>query len=191
MASRKIYTATNPQRILDKARECRYFLNEMSEHEKAGDTDKFMFSLSAFLKSFRSIAYRLYGVTENQSDRDQMKALEKRLNDHPHIGFLIDRANLEVHGDGAVIWKRFNISVSDDMQQKWPPRLRSRFGDATRWMPRFRSRFEPATVRTQTVAGSDWQFAGNAEGLLELCRNGLDEIEELVKKDISFVQRNP
>jgi hypothetical protein len=188
MTSRKIYTATNPQRILDKARECRYFLSEMSEHERAGDTDKFIFSLSAFLKSFRSIAYRLYGITENQSDRDQMKALEKQLNDHPQIGFLIDRANLEVHGDGAVIWKRFNISVSDDMQQKYPPRLQSRFGGPTRWMPRFRSRFEPVTVPTQTVAGSDWQFAGNSGGLLDLCRNGLDEIEELVKKSSFFVQ---
>jgi len=85
MTSRKVYTATNPQRILDKARECRYFLSEMSEHERAGDTDKFMFSLSAFLKSFRSIAYRLYGVTEKQSDRDQMKALEKQLNDHRRL----------------------------------------------------------------------------------------------------------
>lgn len=191
MTSRKIYIATNPQRIFDKARECRYFLSEMSEHERAGDTDKFMFSLSAFLKSFRSIAYRFYGVTEKQSDREQMKALEKQLNDHPQIGFLIDRANLEVHGDGAVIWKRFNISVPDDMQQKYPPRFQSRFGDPTRWMPRFRFRFEPAAVQTQTVVGSDWLFAGNSHGLLELCRNGLDQIEELVKKSSSFVQQNP
>jgi hypothetical protein len=191
MAARTTYKATNPQRIFDEAKECRYFLNRMTDHEKARTTDEFMFCLGAFLKSFRSIAYRLYGVVEIQRGYGQMKALENQLKTHPRIGVLIDRANLEVHGDGAVIWKRYNVSISDDMQQKHQPRLRSRFGDPLRWMPRLQSRFQPATVRMQTVVATDWQFAGNPTSLIELCRNGLDEIEMFVNQSISFLQQTP
>ncbi|HKV24659.1 MAG TPA: hypothetical protein VJN93_08725 [Candidatus Acidoferrum sp.] len=189
MAPRTSYAATNPQRVLDKVRECRYFLAEMSAHESAEETDRFWFSLSAFLKSFRSIAYRMYGVTETQTDRDQMKALERQLNAHPRIGFLIDSANLEVHGDGAVIWKRYNISIPESMQ-KHRPRLSPRFGDATRWK-RLASPFEPVAVQTQMVVGTDWQFAGNSASLLELCHIALDEIKDLVIKSISLTQPIP
>jgi hypothetical protein len=188
-ATRNFYRATNPQRVLDKLVECRKRWEEMAQLERCGHTEQFLHSLSAFLESFRTIANRLYGVVESQSGRSAMKALESQLNRHPQIGFLIDRAILEAHGNGAVIWKRYNISVSETMQ-KYPSRLRSRFGDATRWV-RFRSRFEPAVVQTQAVVGADWQFAGNSANLLELCRIGLDEIEELVKKSISLAQPTP
>ncbi len=188
-AARNFYRATNAQRVLDKLVECRKRWEEMAHLERSGQTEQFLHSLSAFLESFRTIANRLYGVVESQSGYPRMKALEAQLNSHSQIGFLIDRAILESHGDGAVIWKRYNIAISETMQ-KYPSRLSSRFGDATRWM-RLRSRFEPMTVQTQTIVGADWQFAGNSANLLELCRIGLDEIEELVKKNTSFVQQNP
>jgi hypothetical protein len=184
-ATRNFYRARNPQRVLDKARECRYFLDEVAEHENAGSIDKFMYSLSAFLKSFRSIAYRLYGVTENQSSHDEMKALESQLNAHWRVGFLIDQANLEVHGDGAVIWRRFNVSVSDDIQERWPSRWSSRFRGGDRWPSRLISRFRPP-VRTQAIVEADWQFAGKSSSLLDLCGNGLEDIESLVRQKIAL-----
>ena len=184
--ARNFYRATNPQRVFDKLVECRKRWEEMAHLERSGQTEQFLHSLSAFLESLRTIANRLFGVVESQSGYPKMKALEAQLNSHPQIGFLIDRAILEAHGDGAVIWKRYNIAISETLQ-KYPSRFSPRFGDATRWV-RFRSRFEPFTVQTQTVVGTDWQFAENSTNLLELCRIGLDEIEELVKKNISLAQ---
>jgi hypothetical protein len=183
---RNFYRATDPRRVFEKLKECRKRWEELAELERSEQTEEFLHSLSAFLDCFRAIANRLYGVVENQSDYKTMKALESQLNSHPQIGYLIDRAILESHGDGAVIWRRYNISISETMQ-KFPSRLSSRFGDATRWV-RFRSRFEPASVQTQTVVGTDWHFAGNSANLLELCRIGLDEMDELVKKNISLAQ---
>jgi hypothetical protein len=171
-APRNFYRATNPQRVFDKLLECRKRWDEMAQFERSGQTEQFLHSLSAFLECFRTTANRLYGVVETQSGYQTMKALESQLNSHPQIGYLIDRAISESHGDGPVIWKRYNIVISETMQ-KYPPRLSPRFGDATRWV-RFRSRFEPTTVQTQTV-GTDWQFAGNSASLVELCRIALDE----------------
>jgi hypothetical protein len=186
---RNFYRATDPRRVLDKLVEGRKRWEEMARLERSGQTEEFVHSLSAFLECFRTTANRLYGVVETQSGYQTMKAVESQLNSHPQIGYLIDRAISESHGDGPVIWKRFNISVSETMQ-KYPSRLSSRFGDATRWV-RFRSRFEPATVQTQTVVGTDWQFAGNSASLVELCRVALDEIETLVKQNISVMQPTP
>lgn len=183
-ALRNFYRATNPQRVLDKIRECRTFLAQIAEHERSGDRDKFLNSLSSFLAAFRTIASRLYGVVEKQLGRADMKALEARLNSHPRVGFLIDRAILEAHGDGAVIWRRFTVSVSDDIQTKWPSRWSSRFGNRDRWPSRFASRFH-STVRIHSIVGADWQFAGHSSNLLELCRNGLDDIESFGKQNIS------
>jgi len=186
---RNFYRATDPRRVLDKLAEGRKRWEEMARLERSGQTKEFVHSLSAFLECFRTTANRLYGVVETESGYQTMKAVESQLNSRPQIGYLIDRAISESHGDGPVIWKRFNISVSETMQ-KYPSRLSSRFGDATRWV-RFRSRFEPATVQTQTVVGTDWQFAGNSASLVELCRVALDEIETLVKQNISVTQPTP
>jgi len=176
--------------VLDKLTEGRKRWEEIARLERSGQTEEFVHSLSAFLECFRTIANRLYGVVETQSGCQTMKALESQLNSHPQIGYLIDRAISESHGDGPVIWKRYNVAVSEDMQQKYPPRLQSRFGDPTRWSRR-QSRFEPAIIRTQTVVGTDWRFAGNSTSLVELCRVALDEIETLVKQNISVTQPTP
>jgi hypothetical protein len=174
---RNFYRATDPRRVFDKLAEGRKRWEEMARLERSGQTEEFVHSLSAFLECFRTTANRLYGVVETESGYQTMKAVESQLNSHAQIGYLIDRAISESHGDGPVIWKRFNISVSETMQ-KYPSRLSSRFG-------------EPATVQTQTVVGTDWQFAGNSASLVELCRVALDEIETLVKQNISVTQPTP
>src|SRR5437879_302323 len=101
----KRYSATKPERVIDKVKECHIFFDAMAEHEQMRDTTKFLYSLGGFLISFRSIGYRLYGVVEKQSGKQVKEALEIRLHDHRDIGFLIDRASMEVHGDGVIVWQ--------------------------------------------------------------------------------------
>jgi hypothetical protein len=178
-----------PRRVFDKLAEGRKRWEEMSGLERSGQTEEFIHALSAFLECFRTIANRLYGVVETQSGYQAMKALESQLNSHPQIGYVIDRAILESHGDGPVIWRRFNVAVSESLQ-KYPARLQSRFGEPTRWYRR-QSRFEPPTVGTRAVVSTDWQFAGNSASLLEMCRIALDEIETLVKQNLTTPQPTP
>jgi|SRR6266481_2423221 len=181
MSAKKFYEATNPKQVFEKARECRYYLNQMVEHERAGDADKFVFSVSAYLESFRCVWDRLYGVTEHRLGSASAKALSARLKSNPQISFLRELANAELHGDGAVIWPRYVARVTYEPQGSWPSRWSSRWDQADRWRSRFESRSQQRTSRTEFVRDY-WQFEGNYMNLLELCRNGLDEIDILVKQ---------
>jgi hypothetical protein len=185
-AARNFYTATDPQRVFDKVHECRRALAKMEQIDLTGSEQEFLDSLGHFLESFRTVSQRFYGVVEKQSGRRRMKALEAQLNSHPRIGFIIDRAILETHGDGATIWRRFNVSVFDNMQERWPSRWSSRWGRSTeRWPSRFGSRFHP-TVQTHAITRKDWQFAERlSTSLLELCRGGLDDLENVVRQNLS------
>ena len=180
-AARNFYTASDPQRVFDKLQECRRALSQMEQIDRTGSEQEFLDSLGHLLESFRTASQRFYGVVEKQSGRPRMKALEAQLNSHPRIGFIIDRAVLETHGDGAVIWRRFNVSISEDMQGRRPSRWERR---TERWPSRFRPRFHP-TVQTHSIVGKDWQFAGRPASLLEFCRNALDDLDSFVKRNLS------
>lgn len=185
-AARKFYTASDPQRVLDKLQECRRALARMEQIDRTGSDQEFLDCLGHFLESFRTVSQRFYGVVKKQSGWARMKALEAELNSHPRIGFIIDRAILETHGDGATIWRRFNVSVFDCMQERWPARWSGRRGrGAERWPSRFGSRFHP-TAQTTVLTGRDWQFAERlSTSLLELCRSGLDDLENIIKQNLS------
>jgi len=58
--------AKNPDRIVEKIYECRYFLALMADYEEKLDAEKLLYCLSAFLSAFRTSAFRLYGVTEHK-----------------------------------------------------------------------------------------------------------------------------
>src|SRR6266851_376178 len=188
-AARNFYTASDPQRVFDKVHECRRALAKMEQIDRTGSEQEFLDSLGHFLESFRTVSQRFYGVVEKQSGRPRMKALEAQLNSHPHIGFIIDRSIIEAHGDGATIWRRFNVSVFDNMQERWPARWSSRWGRSTeRWPSRFGSRFHP-TVQTHAITRKDWQFAERlSTSLLELCRSGLDDLENVVRQNLTVSQ---
>src|SRR5258708_24702746 len=89
--------AKKPEGVHEKVRESRFFLEQVPEYELAQDTQKFLFCLSAFLNAFRTITFRLYGVTEHQHDKATAQRLFRQLNDHPEIGFLIRQPDVEVH----------------------------------------------------------------------------------------------
>ena len=189
-ATRKFYTASDPHRVLDKMQECRRAFTRMEQIDRTGSDQEFLDSLGHFLESFRTVSQRFYGVVEKQAGRSRMKGLEAQLNSHPRIGFIIDRAILETHGDGATVWRRFNVSVFDNMQERWPDRWSARRGQGgERWPSRFGSRFHP-TTRTTVLTGRDWQFAERLSlSLLELCRSGLDDLENVIKQNLRLSPR--
>jgi len=158
----------------------------MADHEGAGETENFLFCLSAFLSAFRSVAYRLYGVTETQRGKAAKIVLKNQLHAHPKIGFLIGKSNVEIHEDGVTVWQRYTVSVGDSMATKWPSRWNRR---TERWPPRFEPRFEE-TVKTH-VTVRDWQFEGNQSNLIVLCHDALDEMENFIGQNISLVQQVP
>ena len=167
--------AKTPERVHDKLAESRYFLEQMAKHEKDLDPEEFLFCLSAFLSAFRSTAYRLYGVTENMRGAAAKQRLREQLHHHPDIGFLIERGNVEVHSDGARVWKRYMPHYEHPV----PSNRGSRFD---REAERFHSRFKVPN-RGLTVASTvvDWQFHENPKSLIDLGQSAVNAMEEHVR----------
>jgi hypothetical protein len=171
--------AKNPDRVFDKVRECRFFLEQMANYETAQDIDKFLYCLSAFLSAFRTVAYRLYGVTENRKGNPASLTLQNQLHTHAEIGFLIQRSNVEAHEDSVVVHKRFTVhvtaSIPDRWKSKWAP-------DTNKWQSRFSSR-DGDVVGVRRAPG--WQFAGNPKNLIELCHDALNAMEECARQALA------
>jgi hypothetical protein len=109
MAKRRSAGATKPGGIFEKVRESRFFLARMADYERIPELEGFLFCLSAFLSSFRSIGNRLQGVAGRKHDKQARRSLTLQMENHPRIGFLFDVRDVEVHGDGTTIWPRFRI----------------------------------------------------------------------------------
>jgi len=174
------YTASNPERIADKCRECRFFLAQMEDHAHSHDVEKLLYCLSAFLSSFRSAYYRLIGVVHAVNGDTAWRRLKIQLESEADIEFLKDRTNLEVHGDGAIVWPRYYMSVERSMHysndKRWP---RERF--PSRFESHFKPRFGTNTVRAEIVS---WQLQGNPKNLIELCFDTLARLEEIYRQEL-------
>lgn len=166
-------SAKNPERVLDKVRECHFFLVQMAGYEGAADTEKFLYCLSAFMSAFRTIANRLYGVAENKLGIAVKHALKERLHDHPEIRFLIERTNVELHEDGVVVFQRFSVHPMDN-PSRW---MRDRF--AARYVSRWGWREGRGMVISKQEG---WRFAENPKNLIELCHDGLEAIETFIRE---------
>jgi hypothetical protein len=160
--------AKNPDRVLDKVREARFFLVQMASYEQALDTEKFLYCLSAFMSAFRTIAFRLYGVTENIKGAGAKRILKDQLHSHWEIKFLIERTNVELHEDGVVVFQRYTAQASSPEPSRW--RRESRY-DANRFRSHFGSRYSEAVIIRQAAG---WQFAGSSKNLIELCHDGVE-----------------
>jgi hypothetical protein len=166
--------AKNPDRIVDKIYECRFFLTLMAEYEKQLDTEKFLYCLSAFLSAFRTTAFRSYGVTEHKLGKPASHALQLQLRGHSEIGFLLSRTNIEVHEDGVVVHQLYTTEVVEKSTSRWEPK--TAYGPE-RWRSLNKSRYGEAVV-IRRAAG--WQFAGNPKNLIELCHDALIAIQGFV-----------
>jgi hypothetical protein len=175
------YKATNPDRVAEKILECRYFLSLMAEHELAMNIEKFMYCVSAYLSSFRTIIYRLAGVTNTCKGKAAQDKLWAQLESREDVWFLKDATDLEVHGDGPKIWQHYTVNVSNSVARgKSGTRLTSR-----RFVGRFRGgRFSSGNeVHQSRGSTKHWQFEGHPKNLFELCRTSLDEMEALFRKE--------
>jgi hypothetical protein len=163
--------ARNPQRVADKVRECRFFLVEMAIHEKSLETEKFLYCLSAFLSSFRTVTYRLYGVTENKLGKAAQEALKAQLRNNHDIHFLVRRTNVELHEDGAVVLQKYTIHAADPI----PSHDDTWFRTTKKPRSRFGSRHG---VVIRRAAG--WQFAEDVKNIAKLCHDALEALEEII-----------
>jgi hypothetical protein len=170
--------ARTPECVFDKVRECRYYLVQIAEFERVLDTEKFLFSLSAFLSAFRTTAYRLYGVVEFRKGKCAKQSVKGRLHSTPSIEFLLSRGITETHGDGAVVFQRYVVSAANSSGQR-PASRWERGGD--RWRSRFESRWPMPNVKVSQV---DWQFQGSSENLVALCHDALTELESIVRDSV-------
>jgi len=113
--------ARTPERVFAKVRECRYYLVQIAEFERVLDTEKFLFSLSAFLSAFRTTAYRLYGVVEFRKSKFAKISVKGLLHSTPSIEFLLSKGITETHGDGAVVFRRYGVSAAHSLGKGLPP----------------------------------------------------------------------
>jgi hypothetical protein len=149
----------------------------MADYEQALDIEKFLYSMSAFMCSFRTIAYRLYGVTENTKGRAASLALRSQLHSHPEIGFLLGRSNVEVHEDGVLVHHRYTVHVTASIPDRW----KSKF-DLDKWQSKFKPKYSDGIERVEVRRAAGWQFAGKPKNLIELCDDALDAIEEYARQ---------
>jgi hypothetical protein len=130
---------------------------------------EFKCNLSAFLASFRTSADRLTGAalaTKGVSVSAQLKS--------PNIVLLRNRANCELHGDGALVWPRYKVNLSSSPGGRF-------YRDRSRWASRWQSRWRPRSldhIETQLLG---WQFDGNTRDLVELCEESLCELETIAR----------
>ena len=164
--------AKNPESIVQKIYECRFFLVRMAEHELTSDNEKFLFCLSAFLSSFRTCAYRCYGVTEHKRGKPASRDLRFQLRDHPEIGFLLSRTNVEVHEDGVVVQQLYRTEVVETTSPHWPSRTAP---ESSRWRSLNKSRYGDAVIVRHALG---WRFEGNPKNLIELCHDALEAMRK-------------
>ena len=175
------FRATTPERVFDKVKECEFFLSLMQVYEQKQELDSFRFCVSAFLCAFRSIAYRLIGVTEHRVGREAKQNVRAMLWACDDIAFLKGTTDLEVHGDGVKIWSRFKISVSDATPGRWE-RPKEIFPS------RFGSRYHKQLPTGVKFAG--WIFEGRPANIVELFSATLAEIKKHVEQTLSYTAKS-
>ena len=168
------YQATDPKRVWDKLRDCKDILREMATHQDEKDTDKLMRSLGIFLSEFRTTANRVTGVMKTQYGEVAGRNLWTQLQSHAEIAFLIDRANCETHGDGAVVLPRFRIEGPLPMRERWPSNLSAARFRTERYPPKWPT--APRVIKKP----NDWRFHERPENIVALCRCALLELQNLI-----------
>jgi hypothetical protein len=171
------YTARNPNGVFEKIDEARSFLSQVRACQTESDTWNFKCSLSGFLTSFRTSADRLIGATDATKGEPEGAALRSRLKCCPNIAFLRDRTDIELHGDGAVVWPRYRVTIFSSPGGRFY-RGYSRWGSRFESANRFRSRLGLDGIERQLLG---WRFDGSSMDLVELCEDSLRELESIAR----------
>ena len=182
----KKYKATDPKHVFSKLDECKFFLQLMAENRQRIDTEKqerlpveFLHYVSAYLSSFRCVAYRLIGVVRHRNLLDGRRVRDE-LHSYNDIEFVRDISDLEMHGDGVVIWPRYRVELPKIIPERWvrkDERYRGRYN---------RDRFGRADVAEQGIVKQvvDWRFANRPDNLVDICSRAFVELEEFVQKEL-------
>jgi hypothetical protein len=116
------------------------------------------------------------GVVKNQHGKMAGDKLRNQLKSHSKIGFLIDRANEEIHGNGALVWPRFRIDVPLPLRERWPSNLSVARWRTNRWPAKWQK--APRVVREV----NDWRFQPRPENIVALCGYALLEMDNLIRQ---------
>ena len=171
--------ATNARSVYSKLEESRFFLNQMMERANADPPNEFLYCVSGFLQAFRSAVCKLYGYAEMRRDKPATKMLKQQLENHPQIKFFRDLRNMEVHGDGATLFRRYNLHIADSMH-RWGSQRWEKRGD--RWTTVLTDHYPVPSA----VVVEDWHFEGNSTNLIVLCHDALNELENIVRQNIQL-----
>jgi hypothetical protein len=172
-AKPELYEASNPEGVRQKQRECRYFLAQMRQHEDVTDQEKFLFTISAFMSAFRTVANRLRGVVRNTIGAAAERALVTKLRSDPQVSFLIDRTNLELHGDGAVVLRRYTLDRIPGHGGRGRPK--------SRFEPRERKRWPD--LHDGVVRQTDgWQFIEHPKNLIVFSAEALCTMDSMIEE---------
>lgn len=181
------YIATNPDRIFDKCRECRFFLVQLAEHELEMDIEKFLYCLSAFLSAFRTAIYRSLGVVRTLHGKPVSETFRESLYKNADIKFLKETTDLEVHGDGARVWQNYRVSLIHPVPHRWQTERNGRWES-----PLNRDRFKSTMARGFGDGGflrepAGWRFDGHPKNLIECCHDTLEAFEAAVRARLNLV----
>lgn len=153
-----------PERVRDKLRECRFFLSKAARYDDAPGAEKFLYYLSAFLSAFRTAIYRLTGTVGCPRKKAELR-------EHPTIGFVWTRADVETHEGSTRVLKRY---IESDYDSKTP-----RFGGRFIRKARHHSRFK---TPSKTRVREGWRFEESSDNLMAVCDNAINALEEQVRK---------
>jgi len=170
----KIFKATTPEGVFQKIRESRYFLKMMAGLQSTQQAEEFGFILSAFMSAFRSVRFRFFGIIEARHGRAAARKQDDELLGVDAIFFLAEQSNVEVHGDGPRIFRRFEVSRVPS----------ARRGRTSRFAGRAQSKWPHSHGLTIKELDS-WQFWDKPGDLVKVCERAIDELEKAVRASLT------
>jgi len=168
-------TPISPRRVFKKVAACRFFLEQMQQHED--EENEFTYCLSAFLAALQSVAW-----LTPMADPKLRSEIDQLVENHPDLKYLLNARHAELHRDGVSITMSFGSSLGTQPRGfRFPSsRFHSRFEGRLA-----RSRFHPLWAQSiyQPRYCHTWRFRDYPmENILQICRDCLDILEALVAR---------
>jgi hypothetical protein len=105
-------------------------------------------------------------------DNAEGRRVRDQLRTYKDIAFVKDISDLEMHGDGVVIWPRYKTEVPKLIPHRWSRDMNSHGN-------RF-DRYNRGIVK-QVV---DWHFSNRPENLVDVCERAFAELEKIIQQEL-------
>lgn len=110
------------------------------------------------------------GVVRSRDGVDARR-LRDQLHSHVDIEFVRDMSDLEMHGDGVVVWPpQYRIDIPQSIPERWQ----------SRYLDRSRSRYERRNMSGAVMQIVDWRFYRRPENIVELCERAVVELKKFI-----------